>query len=63
MHLALNKIVESRFMDDLPKTAIRTDLYLYAEEAYELGHMDDAKRYYQAVRTTRYITGCYWINR
>lgn len=49
MHLALNKIVEGRFEDDSPRVPIRTDLYFYAEEAYELGHTDDARRHYRAV--------------
>ncbi|XP_025075772.1 uncharacterized protein LOC105433760 [Pogonomyrmex barbatus] len=48
MHLAINKIVESRFAnDDKPKTAISEKLYFYAEEAYELGHIDDARRHHQ----------------
>lgn len=50
MHLAINKIVESRLTDDVsPKIAIPKKLYFYAEEAYELGHIDDARRHHQAV--------------
>lgn len=50
MHLAINKIVESRLADDdLPRIAISKKLYFYAEEAYELGHVDDARRHHQAV--------------
>ncbi|XP_018364129.1 PREDICTED: cilia- and flagella-associated protein 70 [Trachymyrmex cornetzi] len=49
MHLAINKIVESRLKDnDLPSTVIPTKSFFYAEEAYELGHVDDARRHYQA---------------
>ena len=51
MHQAINKIVESRLLedDDLPRTIIPKKLFFYAEEAYELGHVDDARRHYQAV--------------
>ncbi|XP_032682170.1 uncharacterized protein LOC116849292 [Odontomachus brunneus] len=48
MHLVLNKIVESRLADDSSGNPISTDLYFYAEEAYELGHTDDARRHYRA---------------
>ncbi|XP_018345127.1 PREDICTED: uncharacterized protein LOC108750274 [Trachymyrmex septentrionalis] len=50
MHQAINKIVESRLLedDDLPRTIIPKKLFFYAEEAYELGHVDDARRHYQA---------------
>ncbi|XP_071638345.1 cilia- and flagella-associated protein 70 isoform X2 [Temnothorax longispinosus] len=48
MHLAINKIVESRLADDDSWTAMPKKLYFYAEEAYELGHVDDARRHYQA---------------
>ncbi|KYQ59448.1 Tetratricopeptide repeat protein 18 [Trachymyrmex zeteki] len=49
MHLAINKIVESRLEDDdSPSIAIPKKLFFYAEEAYELGHVDDARRHYQA---------------
>ncbi|KYN01939.1 Tetratricopeptide repeat protein 18 [Cyphomyrmex costatus] len=49
MHLAINKIVESHFEDDdSSSTAIPKRLFFYAEEAYELGHIDDARRHYQA---------------
>ncbi|CAL1683422.1 unnamed protein product [Lasius platythorax] len=48
MHLAINKIVESRLADDeSPKIATSEKLYFYAEEAYELGHIDDARRHHQ----------------
>ncbi|XP_011871565.1 PREDICTED: cilia- and flagella-associated protein 70 [Vollenhovia emeryi] len=48
MHLAINKIVESRLADDdSPRTAIPKKLYFYAEEAYELDHVDDARRHHQ----------------
>lgn len=50
MHLAINKIIESRLVDnDSPRIAASEKLYLYAEEAYELGHVDDARRHHQAV--------------
>ncbi|KAG5346238.1 CFA70 protein, partial [Acromyrmex charruanus] len=50
MHQAINKIVESRLeVDDSPSIVIPTKLFFYAEEAYELGHIDDARRHYQAV--------------
>lgn len=52
MHLAINKLVESRLADDdstIPRAAMPKKLYFYAEEAYELGHVDDARRHYQAV--------------
>jgi len=50
MHLAINKIVESRLADDdSSRIAIPKKLYFYAEEAYELGHVDDARRHHQAV--------------
>lgn len=50
MHLAINKLVESRLADDdLPRIARPKKLYFYAEEAYELGHVDAARRHYQAV--------------
>ncbi|KAG5333456.1 CFA70 protein, partial [Acromyrmex heyeri] len=49
MHQAINKIVESRLeVDDSPSIVIPTKLFFYAEEAYELGHIDDARRHYQA---------------
>lgn len=54
MHLALNKIVESRLTYDSPGNPISTDLYFYAEEAYELGHTDNARRHYRAVSIARY---------
>lgn len=52
MHLAINKIVESRLADDKSddeslKIAVSEKLYFYAEEAYELGHIDDARRHHQ----------------
>ncbi|EGI59924.1 Tetratricopeptide repeat protein 18, partial [Acromyrmex echinatior] len=48
MHQAINKIVESRLkVDDLPSIVIPKKLFFYAEEAYELGHVDDARRHYQ----------------
>lgn len=55
MHLAINKIVESRLADDKSddeslKIAVSEKLYFYAEEAYELGHIDDARRHHQTVR-------------
>lgn len=49
MHIAINKIVESRLADDSPRTVIPKNLYFYAEEVYELGHVDDARRHHQAV--------------
>lgn len=53
MHLAINKIVESRLEDDdSPSIAIPKKLFFYAEEAYELGHVDDARRHYQAVHNS-----------
>lgn len=52
MHLAINKIVETRLIDDdsLKMIVISKKLYFYAEEAYELGHLDDARRHHQTVR-------------
>ncbi|XP_029178324.1 cilia- and flagella-associated protein 70-like [Nylanderia fulva] len=48
MHLAINKIVESRLVNNkVPKMVIFEKLYIYAEEAYELGHTDDARRHHQ----------------
>ncbi|XP_025263619.1 cilia- and flagella-associated protein 70 [Camponotus floridanus] len=47
MHVAINKIVESRLVDEeSPKIVISEKLYFYAEEAYELGHVDDARRHH-----------------
>lgn len=52
MHLAINKIVETRLADDeSPKIATFEKLYFYAEEAYELGRIDDARRHHQTVRS------------
>lgn len=57
MHMVVNKIVEGRLADDSPRAAIPEKLYhLYTEEAYELGHIEDAKRHHQTVRTTRSST-------
>ncbi|KYM84727.1 Tetratricopeptide repeat protein 18 [Atta colombica] len=48
MHLAINKIVESRLEDDDSLSTVKPKkLFFYAEEAYELGHIDDARRHYQ----------------
>ncbi|KAL6428051.1 hypothetical protein ACFW04_008437 [Cataglyphis niger] len=57
MHLAINKIVESRFTndksyDEWSKMIIIYKLHFYAEEAYELGHFDDARRHYQTAIAT-----------
>jgi len=50
MHFAINKIIESRLIDDdTSKVAVSERLYFYAEEAYELGHIDDARRYHMIV--------------
>ncbi|RLU14922.1 hypothetical protein DMN91_012809 [Ooceraea biroi] len=46
MHLAINKIIESRLVDDNSSKMTESEkLYFYAEEAYELGHTDDARRH------------------
>jgi len=50
MHFAINKIIESRFIDDDTKVVVSERLYFYAEEAYELGHINDARRYHMSVR-------------
>jgi len=52
MHLAINKIIETRLVDDdSPRMGVASKkLYFYAEEAYELGHIDDARRHHQTVR-------------
>lgn len=57
MHLAINKIVETRLVDNNSlKIAISKKLYFYAEEAYELGHVDDARRHHLTVRMTHPAT-------
>jgi len=51
MHFAINKIIESRLIDeDMSKVVVSKRLHFYAEEAYELGHIDDARRYHETVR-------------
>ncbi|XP_076627890.1 cilia- and flagella-associated protein 70 [Colletes latitarsis] len=52
MHIAINKIVEGRHVQDLPHAVNAKLLYFYAEEAYELEDLDKAKRYYTTVITT-----------
>ncbi|XP_076664825.1 cilia- and flagella-associated protein 70 isoform X2 [Andrena cerasifolii] len=49
MHLAINKIVEGRYVEDLPKSVDSDSLYFYAEEAYEFGDWEKAKYYYTTV--------------
>nr|XP_012232928.1 PREDICTED: uncharacterized protein LOC105678295 [Linepithema humile] len=47
MHLAINKIIETRLVDDDSlKIVISKKLYFYAEEAYELGYLNDARRHH-----------------
>ncbi|XP_029050436.2 cilia- and flagella-associated protein 70-like [Osmia bicornis bicornis] len=49
MHIALNKIVENRFTEDLDRSVDSKLMYFYAEEAYELGELDRARYYYTTV--------------
>lgn len=49
MHIALNKIVENRFTEDLDHFVDSKLMYFYAEEAYELGELDRARYYYTTV--------------
>ncbi|KAG7203786.1 hypothetical protein KM043_013807 [Ampulex compressa] len=46
MHVVINKIVEGRSLDDSQETVDLKNLYFYADEAYELGHVENAKRHY-----------------
>jgi len=56
MHLAINKIVESRLEDDDSLSTVKPKkLFFYAEEAYELGHIDDARRHYQTVHKLNHL--------
>ncbi|XP_033322841.2 cilia- and flagella-associated protein 70 isoform X2 [Megalopta genalis] len=47
MHAAINTVVEGRFTEDLSENLDAEDLDLYGEEAYELGDLDRARRYYK----------------
>ncbi|XP_076766952.1 cilia- and flagella-associated protein 70 [Xylocopa sonorina] len=46
MHLALNTMVEGRFLTDLQDDADLKKMYFYANEAYELGDITGARVYY-----------------
>lgn len=47
--MVLNSIVETRYAEDLPQVMNSEQTYFYAEEAYELGDLEKAKRYYTTV--------------
>lgn len=57
MHLALNQIIECRFtknnendlMNKKEKSTNIQMIYLYAEETYELGNLNEAKQNYLKV--------------
>ncbi|OAD61438.1 Tetratricopeptide repeat protein 18 [Eufriesea mexicana] len=49
MHLAINKMVESQFTEDLENNMDVKMIYFYAEEAYEFEDLDTAKQYYTKV--------------
>lgn len=49
MHLAINQMLECRFTQDLENDLDLKLVYFYAEEAYELGHFEDARDYYTKV--------------
>ncbi|XP_053989743.1 cilia- and flagella-associated protein 70 [Hylaeus volcanicus] len=51
MHVAINKIVEGRNAEDLPHVVNLELSYFYAEEAYELGDLHKARRYYTTAIT------------
>ncbi|XP_076179433.1 cilia- and flagella-associated protein 70 isoform X2 [Ptiloglossa arizonensis] len=54
MHMVLNSIVETRYAEDLPQVMNSEQTYFYAEEAYELGDLEKAKRYYTtAIKTNK----------
>ncbi|XP_076231350.1 cilia- and flagella-associated protein 70 [Calliopsis andreniformis] len=49
MHVAINKIVEGRYAEDLQHTVDSDRLLFYAEEAYELENFEKARHYYTTV--------------
>ncbi|XP_047343540.1 cilia- and flagella-associated protein 70 [Vespa velutina] len=63
MHTIVNKTIETNFWND--STSIVSDskrLYFYADEAYESGHIEEARKYYTTIIDKEKNDPTAWIN-